>query len=215
MGPIAVIGGSGRHGSGLAARWARAGARVIIGSRQAAKGTEAAERIRRLIGKGDITAASNRAAAESAEVIVLAIPYAAQADILGDIGEAARGKVVVDTSVPLRRGAPPELEVVSAGSAAAQAQVSLPGARVVAAFHTVSDHLLRRLDEPVEADVLICGDDPEAKRVVIGLVEALGARPLDVGTLAQAATLERLAALIIGLNTRYGRKAIGVRFTGV
>ncbi len=215
MGPLAVIGGTGRQGFGLAARWARAGYRVIVGSRQAAKAEEAAGRIRTLLGGGEVAGAANPEAAGGAEIIVLTIPFAAQTEILGAIAGPVVGKVVIDTTVPLRQGSPPELETIAAGSAAAQAQAALPGARVVATFHTLSSDLLGRLEEPLQGDVLVCGNDTEAKRVAIALAEAIGVRALDAGPLAQAAALERLAAVIIGLNKRYGRKSIGVRFTGV
>jgi NADPH-dependent F420 reductase len=216
---VAVIGGTGHLGLGLAARWARAGRRVIIGSRQAMKASAAAQEARALVG-GDATDAAisgalNREAAAAAEIIVLTIPFAAQAAILADVRPAVAGKVVVDTTVPLRQYAPPLLEEIPAGSAAAQAQALLPEARVVAAFHTVSQTVVRRVREPLEGDVLICGDDAEAKAVVAALVADLGARSLDAGDLSQAATLERLAALVIGLNQRYRRRAIGVRFTGI
>ena len=215
MGPIAVVGGTGRLGLGLAARWARAGRRVIIGSRQSAKAEAAAQQARTLVGEGDILGAANAEAAAAAEIVVLTIPFAAQAAILADLRPGVRGKVVVDTTVPLRQYAPPHLESIPAGSAAAQTQALLPEARVIAAFHTVSQTLVRRIDAPLEGDVLVCGDDPAAKAAVGDLAAALGMRALDAGGLEQAVTLERLAALVIGLNQRYRRKAIGVRFTGM
>ncbi|HEV8340635.1 MAG TPA: NADPH-dependent F420 reductase [bacterium] len=231
MGAIAVIGGTGHHGFALAARLCRGGHRVIVGSREEARAMEAASRIRALItvgevtgaakrqvteaGKWEVTGAGNQEAAAAAEVVVLTIPFAAQDEILTAIAPAVSGKVVVDTTVPLRRGTPPELEPVAAGSAAQAAQARLPDARVVAAFHTLSAALLARLDQPLEGDTLLCGNDAEAKRAVAELAETLGVRALDAGPLGQAGALERLAALIIGLNKRYGRKAIGVRFTGV
>jgi hypothetical protein len=215
MGAIALIGGTGRAGFGLGVRWALAGQRIIIGSRRIEKAEEAAARARARAGAADITGARNGDAAAAGEIIVLTIPFSAQPAILGEIRGAVLGKVVVDTTVPLRQHAPPQLETVPAGSAAAQAQMLLPDARVVAAFHTVSAERLNRFGDPLGEDVLVCGDDPDAKAAVIGLAQMLGARGLDVGDLAQAATLERLAALIIGLNQRYRRKSIGVRFTGV
>ncbi len=215
MGPIAVVGGTGHLGFGLAARWARAGRRVIIGSRQAAKAEEAAQQARALAGEGDIRGAANAEAAAAAEIVVLTIPFAAQAAILEDLRRDVRAKVVVDTTVPLRQYAPPQLESIPAGSAAAQAQALLPEARVVAAFHTVSQTLVRRIDEALEGDVLVCGDDPGAKAAVVDLAAALGMRALDAGGLEQAVTLERMAALVIGLNQRYRRKGVGVRFTGI
>lgn len=214
MRTIAVIGGTGDLGFGLAARWARAGHAVVIGSREAAKAEDAARRASALAG-ATITGAPNAAAAATGEIVVLTIPFAAQAAILDGIRSAVGGKVVVDATVPLRQYAPPLLAEIPAGSAAAQAQTLLPAARVVAAFHTVSQALVRRLDRPLEGDVLVCGDDAAGKAEVITLVEALGMRGVDAGDLAQAATLERLGALLIGLNQRYRRKGIGVRLTGL
>lgn len=215
MGPIAIIGGTGRQGFGLAVRWALAGRQILIGSRDVDKARATERRAKRIVEAADISGMSNREAAERAESVVLTIPFDAQGAILEEIREAVRGKVVVDTTVPLRQHAPPALEIVKAGSAAAQAQALLPNSRVVAAFQTVSYTQLKRVGEPLDGDLPICGDDPQAKAAVIGLAELLGARGLDVGDLGQAATLERLAALIIGLNQRYRRKAIGIRFTGV
>ncbi|MDQ7850088.1 MAG: NADPH-dependent F420 reductase [Armatimonadota bacterium] len=218
MSAVAIIGGTGHLGLGLAARWAQAGRRVIIGSRQAAKALAAAQEALALTGEstdGAISGALNREAAAAAEVVVLTIPFAAQAAILSEVRPVVAGKVVVDTTVPLRQYAPPLLEEIPAGSAAAQAQALLPEARVVAALHTVSQAVVRRVGQPLEGDVLICGDDDEAKAVVAALVADLGARALDAGGLTQAATLERLAALVIGLNQRYRRRAVGVRFTGI
>ncbi|MDR5708639.1 MAG: NADPH-dependent F420 reductase [Armatimonadota bacterium] len=212
---IAVIGGTGREGFGLGLRWATAGLPVILGSRSRERAEEAVLRARSLRPEAPISGALNREAAGAATVVLLAIPFAAQEAILSDIREAVRGKVVVDTTVPLRRLRPPELEIPPAGSAAQQAQHLLPEARVVAAFHTISAHRLQRLEIPLEEDTLVCGDDPEAKETVIHLSRRIGLRGLDAGGLHQAATLERLAALVLQLNQRYGKKDIGLRFVGL
>ena len=212
---VAVIGGTGKEGFGLAVRWARAGQRVIIGSRSPEKAREAAERAGGLGVEEQVAGLLNRDAAAVAEIVVLTIPYAGQAAILGDIRAAVRGKIVVDTTVPLWRYSPPELDIPPAGSSAQQVQMLLPDSRVIAALHSVSAVKLNRFDEPLKEDVLVCGDDAAAKAAVNGLIEALGMRPLDAGGLAEAVTVERLAALIIGMNQRYRRKAIGVRFTGI
>lgn len=212
---VAVIGGTGKEGFGLAVRWAHSGQRVIIGSRSADKAREAVARAGGL-GAGDqVAGLLNRDAAAAAEIVVLTIPYAGQAAILEDIRAAVRGKIVVDTTVPLRRYSPPELDIPPAGSSAQQVQALLPEARVVAALHSVSSHKVNNFDEPLNDDVLVCGDDAAAKAAVSRLIEALGMRPLDAGGLAEATTLERLGAIIIGMNQRYKRKAIGVRFTGL
>lgn len=212
---VAVIGGTGKEGFGLAVRWARAGQHVIIGSRSPQKAREAAARARSIGAGEEIAGLPNREAAAAAEIVVLTIPYSGQAAILKEIQAVVRGKVVVDTTVPLLRYSPPELEILPTGSSAQQVQASLTDARVVAALHSVSSVKLNRFDEPLDGDVLACGDDATAKATVGTLIEALGMRPLDAGGLAEAATLERLGALIIGMNQRYKRKAIGVRFTGL
>lgn len=211
---IAVIGGTGDEGFGLATRWARAGQQVIIGSRAAERAQEAAVRATALAGR-QVLGQANRDAAIAAEIVVLTIPYSGQTPILEDIRPTVRGKVVVDTTVPLREYAPPEMETVPEGSSAQHVQALLPDARVVAALHSVSSAKLSRLDESLTDDVLVCGDDEKAKTMVMELIRLLGMRGLDAGRLDAAGTLERLAAAIIGMNQRYRRKAIGVRFTGV
>lgn len=148
-------------------------------------------------------------------MVVLAIPFEAHEEVLAGLRGVVRGKVVVDTTVPLRRLNPPELLVPPQGSSAQRVQSLLPEARVVAAFHTVSAHKLRHLDRELEEDTRVCGDDPLAKEGVAVLAKALGLRGVDGGGLDQAATAERLAALVIGLNWRYRRKAVGIRFVGL
>ena len=262
MATIAVIGGTGQQGFGLAVRWYLAGHRVLIGSRDperarqaAARVREAAEQVRQAAGRvlkaeaqrregaawvveqarvrptaadmrqaragvsGEGPAAvageANREAARLADVVVLTVPFHAQAALLEELRDAVQGRVVVDTTVPLRRFRPPELEEVAEGSSAQRVQALLPGARVVAAFQTVSAVKLADLEQPLQEDTLICGDDPAAREVVATLAEAIGLRGVDAGPLAQARTLERLACLIIGLNQRYHRRAIGIRFQGL
>jgi NADPH-dependent F420 reductase len=124
------------------------------------------------------------------------------------LAEALHGKIVVDATVPMAQGnvyAPPP-----AGSAAAETRVLAPGARVVAAFHTLSGRLCADIDRPLDQDVLVCGDDPEARAQVIGLVDSIGARGVDAGALAYASTIEALAVLVIGLNIRYRRRNLGI-----
>jgi len=212
---VAVIGGTGREGFGLAARWARAGHDVVLGSRSTEKAAAAAARAAALAPGVTLRGAANRDAAAEAEVITLTIPFSGHEPILAEIRDAVSGKPVIDTTVPLRQYAPPELERIPAGSAAQQVQAALPRARVVAALHSVSAVKLARFDEALDGDVLYCGDDLEAKETCARLIESLGMRPLDAGGLSGAAALESLAAVIIGMNQRYKRKAIGIRFTGI
>lgn len=211
---VAVIGGTGRQGFGLALRWAMAGFTVILGSRDPQRAEAAAERAKHLKGTLSLRGAGNREAAEAADVVVLTIPFSGQEEILPSIRAAVAGKAVIDTTVPLRSFSPPVLEVPAAGSAAQRAQELLPDARVAAAFHTVSAVKLNAVDLPLEEDTLVCGDD-RAKEAGIALAERIGLRGLDAGPLEAAATLERLGALLVGLNQRYRRRAIGVRFVGL
>jgi NADPH-dependent F420 reductase len=214
MQKIAVIGGTGRQGFGLAVRWAMAGFRVILGSRDPKRAEVAVERAKHARGELPLRGAGNREAAEAADVVVLTIPFSAQEEILPSIRAAVAGKVVIDTTVPLRSFSPPVLEVPPAGSAAQRARELLSDARVAAAFHTVSAVKLNAFDTPLEEDTLVCGEEG-AKEAGIVLAERIGLRGLDAGPLEAAATLERLGALLVALNQRYRRRAIGVRFVGL
>ena len=213
---IAIIGGTGHEGFGFALRWAAAGCQVFIGSRDPAKAEAAARRARdRLTLHAPVAGLPNEEAAGAGEVVVLTIPFTAQGELLPALRERVRGKVVVDTAVPLASFRPPALQRIPEGSAAQRVQALLPEARVVAAFHTVSANLLNALEKPLEQDTLVCGDDEQAKETVGSLARLIGLRPVDAGPLEAAGTVERLAALVIGLNQRYRRSSIGVRFTGL
>lgn len=215
MADVGVVGGTGREGFALGVRWAAAGLSVVLGSRVRERGVEAARRAAGLDLRGAVSGGTNREAAEGAALVVLAVPFHAHEEVLPEIEPLVRGKVVVDTTVSLMSVDPPQLSLPPEGSAAQRVQAMLPHARVVAAFHTVSAHKLAQLGRELEEDTLVCGDDPLAKRQVARLAEAVGLRPVDAGGLDQASTLERLAALVVGLNRRYRRKAVGVRFVGL
>ena len=232
MTTVAVIGGTGREGFGLAVRWWLAGHRVLIGSRDPERARQAVDRALQAAApagepvgcgatragagvRGELAGAANGEAARLAEVVVLTIPFHGQAGILGELREAVQDRVVVDTTVPLRSFRPPELEEVPEGSSAQRVQALLPGARVVAAFHTVSAVKLADLRRPLDEDTLICGDDKAARELVAKLAGDIGLRGVDVGPLRQARALELLACLVIGLNQRYRRPAIGIRFEGL
>lgn len=215
MADVGIVGGTGREGFALGVRWAAAGLRVVLGSRARERGLEAAERARGLGLRGEVSGGTNREAAEAGQVVVLAVPADGHRQVLPELREVARGKVVVDTTVSLVSLDPPELRLPPEGSSARRVQAMLPEARVVAAFHTVSAHKLAQLDRELEEDTLVCGDDAAAKERVVELARVLGVRGVDAGGLDQAATLERLAALVVSLNRRYRRKAVGVRFVGL
>ena len=191
---IGLLGGTGKEGRGLAARWASAGHQIVIGSRDPAKGDNAAA---------------------AAEVVVVCVPYSGHAATLRELAPQLDGKIVIDLVVPL---APPQITrvfVPDGGAAALEAQRLLPGARVVGALHHVSSVHLADLAYPITGDVLVCGDDPAAKGIVIGLVGDLGMRGLDAGPLANAVALEAMTPVLLYLNKRYKRAGLGLRIAGL
>lgn len=208
VGTVALIGGTGRLGGGLARRLHQAGVDVLIGSRDPAKAAQVATALGLPAQRGR----ANRDAAAAAAVVIVTVPYEAHRATLGAIAGAVSGKVVVDTTVPFAAGAMVRPE---AGSAARDAASLLPEGRVVAGFHTVSSAMLADLSRPLRGDVLLCGDDGAAKDVVGGLVRTLGMRPVDAGGLASAAILEQLAGLLLTLNRRYKKRDLGVRIVGL
>lgn len=208
---IAIIGGTGDLGSGLASRWAAAGYPVVLGSRVEEKAIAAAQ----AMGVASARGADNFGAASAADIVVIAVPYANHDAILNEIKPAVAGKIVVDAVVPLK---PPKVSVVQLpeeGSAAAIAQRILGGtARVVSAFHNVGAAKLRG-EGPVDCDVLVCGDDKEARDAVIALADAAGTRGVDGGVLANSVVAEALTSILIGINRRYKVSNAGIRITGL
>ncbi|HTR36447.1 MAG TPA: NADPH-dependent F420 reductase [Bryobacteraceae bacterium] len=212
---VAVIGGTGAEGSGLALRFARAGRRVRIGSRSAERAQEAARRI-----GGDVSGHTNADAVSDAGIVVLTVPLAAQIDTLKAIkGSMAPGAILVDTTVPLEIAIGGRISRTIAlwdGSAAQQAARLLPGVPVVAAFHALSAEVLAQVDHPLDCDTLICGDSAEAKAAVAELAALIpGVRAIDAGPLDLARLLENTAALLISLNLRHKVKHSGLRITGL
>jgi len=219
---IAVIGGTGAEGGALALRWAAAGFPITIGSRDAGRAVEAARRIAAVLGgHAAVDGAENAAAAAGAAIVVLTVPFAAQAATLKAVREALRpGQVLVDCTVPLATavgGRPTRLLGVWEGSAAEQAAALVPaGVAVTSAFHHVAAESLRDLGQPVDSDVLVCGDDSAAKQRVRRLVESIeGCRYVDAGPLSMARIVESMCALLIGLNLRYKVHRAGIRITGL
>ncbi len=208
---VALVGGTGHLGLGLATRFAHAGIDVVIGSRTPEKAQESAARV----GRDRVRGAGNADACRLAEMIIITVPYAAHHETLQALTELVDGKVVVDTTVPLAQGRPVRLERPPGGSAAAEAQQLLPKGRVVSAFHTVSARMLADLSRPIRGDVLLCGEDPTAKASLEELVRAIKMRPVDAGGLALAHGLEHLAVLMIALNRRYRRDDLGITVAGL
>ncbi len=220
--PVAILGGTGAEGSGLALRWAKAGLHLVIGSRDAQRAQSAAERISSGVGAaGWIVGAGNADAAARARLVVLTVPFAAQLSTIKSVrDQLGEGTILVDATVPLAvavGGRATRVLGVWEGSAAEQAAAAVPkGVSVVAAFHHLSAHHLADLAHPLDSDVLVCGDQREAKERVRALVEAIeGARYVDAGPLSNARIVESMSALLIGLNIRYKTPGAAVRITGL
>ncbi len=211
---IAIIGGTGALGGGLAARWARAGHAVIIGSRSPDKAARAAAAIEAGAGAPSVRGMGNAEAAAAGDIVVVTVPYANHSAILDQIGAAVGGKIVVDATVPLT---PPKVgtaRLPEHGSAAQAAQAILgEGAVVVSAFHNVAAHKLAKA-APIDCDVLVCSDDEAARAAVVALVGALGLRGLHAGPLANSAAAEALTSVLITINRRYKVDGAGIRITG-
>lgn len=213
---IAILGGTGREGTGLALRWAAAGEHVIIGSRDERRAAAAADHLNHTLGKAAIRGTSNRRAAEEADVVVLTIPYAAHLATLKEVKGALRGKLLIDTTVSLDPDAPGRLAPSDHGSALEEAQEFLgPDVKVVAAFQNISFRLLKDLGKVINCDVLVCGDDPHARRLAMTIVAKAGLRALDAGSAQHARTVEGLTPLLLELNRRYKTKEAGIRVTGL
>jgi 8-hydroxy-5-deazaflavin:NADPH oxidoreductase len=217
---VAIIGGTGALGYGLALRLGRAGVAVTIGSRDAARANDAARRATAAVDDGAFDGLQNTEAARAAEIIVLAVPFASQAATLTSIAESlTEGQLLVDTTVPLATavgGRPVRTVGVWQGSAAQQARELVPaGVGVVAALHTLSAAALEELDHGLDEDVLVCGDSRAEKRRLSALVERIdGLRCVDCGRLEMARYVEQLTPLIIGINIRHKARA-GIRIVGL
>jgi 8-hydroxy-5-deazaflavin:NADPH oxidoreductase len=211
---IAIVGGTGPEGSGLAQRWARAGETVVIGSRSVERAAAAATSI-----SGQVSGAENSAACASADIVVLTVPFEAHAETLKHLKPALRpGQILVDTTVPLAAsvgGRATRVLGVWQGSAAQQAAELVPeGVAVVAAFHNISSELLRGND-PIDCDVIVCSDDKEAARKIRELARKIpGIRAIDGGKLENARIVEQITALLIGMNIRLKGHS-GIRITGL
>ena len=218
---IGILGGTGPEGSGLALRWAAAGEHIVIGSRDAQRAAESAKLVRLRAGStARVEGADNSATVAQCDVVVLTVPFAAQAALLKQLKPLWKpGQILIDTTVPLAAavgGAPSRMLTVWQGSAAQQTRELVPSmVAVAAAFHNLSAELLAE-NAPVDCDILVCSDDENAKKVATELAaKILGARPVNGGKLENARIAESLTALLIGLNVRYKVHTAGIRFTGL
>jgi len=217
--PIAVLGGTGPEGFGLALRWARAEETVIIGSRDIQRAQAAAEKIRQIVPNAKTSGLENTAACGAADLLVLTVPFEGHATLLKQLKPTLRlGTILIDATVPLAAsvgGRATRTLGVWQGSAAQEAAELVPqGVSVVAAFQNVGAEMLNA-DGPIDCDVIVCGDDPEASKIVRQLaVKIPGVRALDGGKLENARILEQITALLIGLNIRHKGHS-GIRITGL
>jgi NADPH-dependent F420 reductase len=213
---IAILGGTGKEGKGLAVRWAQAGHSIIIGSRTVEKAATAAEEVLSLIGKpSPVKGMENPQAAREADIVVLTVPFSAHKDMLEFIKADVQGKIFVDVTVPLVPPKVTKVQMPAEGSAAQQAQSILgENVRVVAAFQNISyENLLS--GEEVDCDVLVTGSDKEARTEVLALVGDTGLFGLDAGPIENSVVVEGLTSILIGINKQFGVHASGIRITGI
>ena len=210
---IAILGGTGKEGSGLALRWARAGYTIIIGSRSAERAEQSAVEINTQLGMNNAKGMDNESACQAADIVVLTVPPEAQIATLDGVKGLLAGKILVDATarVDAKDPKPP-----AGQSAAREAQNLLgPDVRVVAAFQNVPAHALKKLDIELASDVMVCSDDAEARAQVVQLAEAAGMNAYEAGGLDNGIVVEGLTAFIIAMNKRYKSKVGGIRVSGI
>lgn len=213
---IGIIGGTGREGRGLGYRWAKAGHKIIIGSRSEEKALAAVEELKeRLNGVGYVSGTTNDKAVVACDIAVLTVPFSAHRSTLEGLKEELQGKIMIDVAVPLVPPKVTRVQMPEEGSAAQQAQAILgDDVKVVAAFQTIAfEHLLS--DEDIECDVLVAGGDKAARELVIALAEDIGLKAWDAGVIQNAVVVEGLTSILIGLNIKHKVPSSGIRITGI
>ena len=211
---VGILGGTGALGKGLAIRWAAAGYPLVIGSRDAARAEAVAGSISAGAGAAAVRGMDNLAAAHVAEIAVVTVPFASHLGVLREVRAELPGKILIDTTVPLVPPKAATVQLPPESSAAVAAQRLLGSTvRVVSAFQNVAAHKLQT-GQPVDCDVLVCGDDKAAREIVIGMAKAIGLRGIDAGALANSVAAEALTSILIGINRRYKADGAGIRITG-
>ena len=219
---IAILGGTGDQGFGLALRLAKNN-KIIIGSRKKEKAEEAAKKAKEILKQrgieADIIGLENKEAAKEGDVVILSIPYEYTLSTIKQLKEELKGKIVVSIGVPLATAIgdkPTRLLFPPDGSVAEMVQNVLKESKVVSAFQNVCHAVLEDLDNPVDCDILVCGNDEEAKKVVIDLANQIdGVRAIDCGNLEKSRIIEAITPLLIGLNIKYKSKGTGIRITNL
>ena len=214
---IAVLGGTGKEGGGLALRWAHCGHPVIIGSRTAERAEEGAADMRATLGgAANVRGLANPDAAAAADIVVLSVPFAAQQSTVADVASQLEGKILIDVTVPLVPPKVSRVQLPEGGSAVEAVQKILgESVRVVSAFQNISAHHLTKLDEEIECDVLVCADEAETADTVVALAEAIGLKAWNAGPLANSVVAEGLTSVLIALNRKYKVPGSGIRITGI
>jgi NADPH-dependent F420 reductase len=212
---IAVLGGTGKEGKGLAYRWAKAGYKILIGSRSSERAVTTASEIMELAeGSTSIVGTSNLEAAQLADIVVLTVPYAAHRDTLESVRDVLKGKLLIDVTAPLVPPKVTKVQMPPAGSAAQEArEIVGEGVEVAAAFQNISHEYLLKDDE-IECDVLVTGTSKEARDETLQLVEAAGFTGWDAGPIENSVVLEGLTSVLININKKYGSTHAGIKITG-
>ena len=212
---ITIVGGSGALGAGLAKRWARKGHQIIIGSRDEKRASEAATRLNNEAGTKSIIGLENKDASENGEIVVLTVPFSNHMSTLSLIAPVLDNKILIDVTVPL---VPPKVRTVhipEGGSCAKAAQEFLgKSVRVVSAFQSVAATHLDDLEHEIDCDVLVCGNDPEAREVVVGLASDADMKAWHAGVIANSIVAEAMTSSLIFMNNRYKIDGAGLRITG-
>lgn len=213
---IAILGGTGKEGKGLAYRWAKAGYHILLGSRQLEKAQFACVELRNLLPQPELVEGrTNSEAAAAGDIVVITVPYSAHRQTLEGLKEALQGKILVDVTVPLIPPKVTRVQMPPEGSAAQEARKILgEGVQVASAFQNISyEHLMR--NEAVDCDVLVCGTGKAVRQVVLGLVKDAGLVGWDAGPIENSVVVEGLTSILIGLNQQHGVESSGIRITGI
>ena len=213
---IAIIGGTGKEGNAIATRFAKAGVRVIIGSRDAAKAQNAANELNARVSRANVEGYSNREAAAKADVVLLAVPYAGMLPILTDLRDAVQGKTVISVVSSLDPERKSRAKPPAAGSVTAEVQQFFgDGVQVVCAFQNIAPEKLEAVAEKIDTDVIVCGNDKDARAAAIELIRRIGIDAFDGGALANAVAVEALTAVLIAVNIKYKVRGAWIRLVGV
>jgi len=212
---IAVLGGTGKEGKGLAYRWAKAGYRVLIGSRSSERAVTAASEIMELLeGASSLVGTTNLEAAQQADIVVITVPYSAHRETLESVRDALKGKLLIDVTVPIVPPKVTRVQMPAAGSAAQEAkEIVGDGVEVTAAFQNIAHELLLN-DDDVNCDVLVTGTSKEARAETLTLVEAAGLTGWDAGPIENSVVVEGLTSVLININKKYGSTHAGIKITG-